>query len=159
MGPFLLAALLISNLALLPLAGYGWLMGIQSVAYLLAIMGLFVPGGGTVLRFVRTASSFLVMNLALLAGFFRWVRDPQNVIWSPTPRPVTQSYLATQFAHRLDARHATVKGGQRFGLSMVYQLAKGASKRWRRIESQVTPADVIPARTSEDRIMKDEIAA
>ncbi len=89
--PFLLIALIVTNVSLLSLPSYQWLLGVQAGAYLLAVLGLFAPQRGHVARVARIASAFLVMNLALLAGFFRWAVDPQNVLWNPTPRPSLQT--------------------------------------------------------------------
>ncbi|MCP4788573.1 MAG: glycosyltransferase [Fuerstiella sp.] len=86
-GPFLLVILLLTNLALASDPVYRLFLWTQAAAYLLAVVGLFAPNRGHATRFARIASSFLVLNLALLAGFFRWVRHPQNVVWNPTVRP------------------------------------------------------------------------
>lgn len=85
--PFLLVILVVTNLLLLPAATYRMFLYLQAGAYLLALLGLIIPGHHRATRIARVASSFLVMNLALLAGFFRWVFDPRNVIWNPTSRP------------------------------------------------------------------------
>ncbi len=94
--PFLLVTLIVTNLALISDPSYRLFIWIQATAYLLAIAGFFVPGRGYIARIARTASSFLVMNLAILTGFFRWAFDPQNVVWSPTPRPVLATTSITE---------------------------------------------------------------
>lgn len=88
MGPFLLVVLLSSSVYLAALPAYRLLLWGQAAAYLIAVIGLFVPNRGHAPRLARVAASFLVLNLALLAGFFRWLGQPQNVVWNPTVRPV-----------------------------------------------------------------------
>lgn len=87
-GPFLLVAMLAANLVLINHSGYKFLFVVQLTAYLLAVVGLILPNGGFLTRLPRYGSSFLIMNLALLTGFCRWLIDPQNVVWNPTIRPV-----------------------------------------------------------------------
>ena len=88
-SPFLLATLIVTNISLSSNPGYGWFLFIQAVGYLLAILGLFVPEQGSLfIRVARSASTFVVMNLALFAGFCRWLIAPHNVVWNPTPRPL-----------------------------------------------------------------------
>ncbi len=89
--PFLLVALIASNLSLVSFPSYRLFIWLQAAAYLLAILGLFAPERGHVARVARIASAFLVMNLALLTGFVRWVVDPHNVIWNPTPRRILEA--------------------------------------------------------------------
>jgi cellulose synthase/poly-beta-1,6-N-acetylglucosamine synthase-like glycosyltransferase len=101
--PFLLVAMMISNVALISLPGYRLFMTIQASAYLLAMAGLFAPQRGPIARVARVASSFLVMNLALLAGFFRWVFNPRNVLWDPTQRP-TLDFTAVAEGPPVDVR-------------------------------------------------------
>ncbi len=88
--PFLLVALIITNLLLASSGHYCWFLYMQAAAYLLALFGLVAPKHLHVTRLARVASSFLVMNLALLAGFCQWVVDPHNVVWNPTPRPALE---------------------------------------------------------------------
>ncbi len=89
--PFLLVALLVTNLALMSSPSYTLFIVLQAAAYGLAIAGLFAPERGLIARVARTASSFLVMNLALLIGFFRWALDPRKVTWIPTARPLLEA--------------------------------------------------------------------
>ena len=89
--PFLLVALIVTNLSLASSWHYRLFLYVQAAAYLLALFGLVVPKRGRVTRIAHVASSFLVMNLALLTGFFRWVFDPRNVVWNPTPRPTREA--------------------------------------------------------------------
>ncbi len=86
-GPFMLVILLITSVMLSTLPGYRLFSLLQATAYSLAVIGLFAPNCGCIARLARVASSFLMMNLALLTGFFRWIIQPQNVVWNPTVRP------------------------------------------------------------------------
>jgi cellulose synthase/poly-beta-1,6-N-acetylglucosamine synthase-like glycosyltransferase len=97
-GPFLLVASMITSISLAREPAYRVLMQLQLVGYLLAIVGLFIRGQGVATRTARIASSFLLMNLALLIGFVRWAWNPSQVVWNPTsrvssPRPETQQVL------------------------------------------------------------------
>ncbi|MCC6509020.1 MAG: glycosyltransferase family 2 protein [Pirellulaceae bacterium] len=96
MCPFLLILILACNVGLLVMPGYQRLLWIQGTAYLLAVIGLFAPNCGPIARFARTASSFLVMNLAILTGFFQWLVDANQVVWNPTPRPTSLPVLGTR---------------------------------------------------------------
>src|SRR5262249_53785115 len=56
------------------------------------ITGLALAGYRQDLRGLKSAAFrlpyyFLSMNLALLIGFFRFLRQSQSAIWEPTPRP------------------------------------------------------------------------
>ncbi|MCC7339210.1 MAG: glycosyltransferase family 2 protein [Pirellulaceae bacterium] len=93
--PFLLILILACNLGLLVMPGYQRLLCIQGTAYLLAVIGLFAPNRGLLTRVARTASAFLIMNLAILAGFFQWLIHADQVLWNPTPRPATRPVLGT----------------------------------------------------------------
>jgi hypothetical protein len=79
-SPLLLILVLVCNWALFAQPGYRLLFWLQLAAYGLAVLGLFAPNMGPISRVARTASSFLVMNLALLAGFFQWLVDAKRVI-------------------------------------------------------------------------------
>lgn len=89
--PFLLILALLCNIGLVAIPGYQHLLLIQSCAYLLALIGLFVPKRGAWTGIARAASSFLVMNIAILAGFFQWLADSNQATWNPTPRPALGS--------------------------------------------------------------------
>lgn len=91
--PFLLIVMFVCNLGLLMSPAYQNLLCLQSTAYGLAVSGLFAPDRGRVSRIAKTASSFLVMNAALLTGFFQWLANANQVIWNPSPRPTPSSQL------------------------------------------------------------------
>lgn len=87
-GPFLLLILLGSSSLLAANPLYRLLFALQVALYTLAAVGVYLPNSGYAARAVRVCSSFAVLNLALLAGFVRWVRQPHNVVWNPTMRPI-----------------------------------------------------------------------
>ena len=85
--PFLLLITMATNVALLGSPAYDALFALQAGFYAMAVIGLGIRGAGPAARLLRLTTSFCVMNLALLTGFFRWVLDSQNATWHPTPRP------------------------------------------------------------------------
>lgn len=84
--PFFLLTLALTNFLLVDSAFYGWAMLAQTMLYGLAIAGAFLPGPGQMARFARLATMFTAMNLALLAGFYRWVSGSQTGVWQRTAR-------------------------------------------------------------------------
>lgn len=94
--PFFLILLICSSLALLDTTLYACLFWAQAGAYTLASLGIFAPRQGFFSKVAGVASSFLVMNLALLAGFVQWLLDSDNVLWTPTPRPSLGSATPNQ---------------------------------------------------------------
>lgn len=85
--PFLMLIAAITNFALLGAPAYDGLFALQAGFYSMAVIGLGIRGAGPAARLLRLTTSFCVMNLALLAGFFRWLLDSQKATWHPTPRP------------------------------------------------------------------------
>jgi cellulose synthase/poly-beta-1,6-N-acetylglucosamine synthase-like glycosyltransferase len=92
--PFFLVGLLASNLVLAAdpvflalLAGQVWFYGVSA---LLA----FVPVRAKALKPLLLTTMFTGMNLALLIGFWRWVRGTQAGIWQRTPRAATPQATA-----------------------------------------------------------------
>lgn len=85
-SPFFLLAMLLSNLALCMVPLYQGLLLGQTGFYLLAAAGHFVPLPGWPGRILRLPALFTIVNLALLVGFFRWLRQPQSGVWVRTPR-------------------------------------------------------------------------
>lgn len=85
-GPFFLLGAL---LACVPLAHerlYRTLLFAQVALYVLSAIIAAVPGSSRPMRLARVLPMFVGMNLALLVGFFRWVRGPQTGVWTRTPR-------------------------------------------------------------------------
>lgn len=84
--PFLLVGLFFSNLLLAARPPYTGLFVAQIAFYLAAAIGRQVELRGAAGRVLRLAELFAAMNLALLIGFVRWARGPQNGAWIRTPR-------------------------------------------------------------------------
>lgn len=84
--PFLLVGLLAANIALVGKQPYTGLLFSQAAFYLAAAIGRQMELQGAVGRLLRLAELFAAMNLALLVGFVRWARGPQNGAWVRTPR-------------------------------------------------------------------------
>ena len=85
--PFLLLSAFICNVVLLRESIYQWLMVLQVLAYSASLFGLLSRGQGLVTRSSRIATSFVLMNVALAVGVFRWMAKPDTVTWNPTSRP------------------------------------------------------------------------
>jgi cellulose synthase/poly-beta-1,6-N-acetylglucosamine synthase-like glycosyltransferase len=84
--PFLLIVMLITNILLLADPLYAWVFGSQCAFYALSIFGNLIPSRPRFLRYLRLPTMFATMNLALLLGFFRWLRGDQTGIWARTNR-------------------------------------------------------------------------
>lgn len=84
--PFLLILALLTNLALLHLTFFRWMLAAQVVFYLLAALGAYLPAQPRILKVLRLATMFTSMNAALLVGFFRWLFGTQRATWQRTAR-------------------------------------------------------------------------
>lgn len=62
----------------------------QAAFYILAVIGALLPGKRPALRLLRLTTLFSYMNLALLVGFWRWVRGRQRGAWARTARVPTR---------------------------------------------------------------------
>ena len=86
-GPFFILLALISNFLLLPLNSF------YEITFILQIAGITLPAWDKLFkffgihnRFLRFASHFYLMNLALLTGFFRFIKGVESNVWKPTER-------------------------------------------------------------------------
>ena len=86
--PFLLVAMLCANALLIADPFYRSLFGCQLAFYTVAVLGNWLPARPRVLRYFRLPTMFTAMNLALLFGFFRWLRGGQTGVWTRTARSV-----------------------------------------------------------------------
>jgi cellulose synthase/poly-beta-1,6-N-acetylglucosamine synthase-like glycosyltransferase len=87
--PLLLIAALAANIALAAQGRYRWLLAAQLAFYAVAAAGYVLPAGllsSGVLRLARLPTMFVAMNLALLAGLWRWMRGRQKAVWQRTSR-------------------------------------------------------------------------
>ncbi len=85
-SPFFLVGMLLTNLLLARVPGYGTLLLAQIAFYALASVGNWITLRGWTGRLLRLPALFTVMNLALLVGFVRWLRGPQSAVWVRTQR-------------------------------------------------------------------------
>jgi len=83
LGPFFMLGALIANFFLLPAPFYVVTMMLQLLFYLLALAAVVMPR--KLVLFSRP-HYFVVINLALLLGFFRYVTGTQRAAWQRTAR-------------------------------------------------------------------------
>jgi cellulose synthase/poly-beta-1,6-N-acetylglucosamine synthase-like glycosyltransferase len=86
LGPFFLLAAIVLNLLLLGSRLYADLGFAQLSGYAIALLGAAVPKGIPAWKPLRLANLFVSMNLALLFGFFRFIKGPGGGMWKPTQR-------------------------------------------------------------------------
>ncbi len=80
--------MLLANMSLRELPFYRLLLAGQLGFYLASMVAAFVPARLKVLRPLRLAWMFTMMNSALFMGFFRWLRGGQKGVWRRTERTV-----------------------------------------------------------------------
>lgn len=82
------------------------LLAAQAAFYVLAVVGALLPGRRPAMRLLRLTTLFSYMNLALLVGFWRWVRGRQRGAWTRTARvPTRLPQPAAGFAERVGNAH------------------------------------------------------
>jgi cellulose synthase/poly-beta-1,6-N-acetylglucosamine synthase-like glycosyltransferase len=101
--PFLLVTTLCANILLIADPFYRSLFGCQLAFYAVAVLGNSLPARPRVLRYFRLPTMFTAMNLALLFGFFRWLRGGQTGVWTRTARSAETVALEPQL-HPIGAR-------------------------------------------------------
>ena len=84
--PFLLIGMLVTSVWLSDAPLYSGLLLGQLGFYALAALGNWIPSQTRLVRFLRLPTMFTAMNLALLLGFFRWLRGRQTGVWTRTHR-------------------------------------------------------------------------
>jgi cellulose synthase/poly-beta-1,6-N-acetylglucosamine synthase-like glycosyltransferase len=84
--PFFLLGLLVSNLLLLDRPLFPALLALHLGLYAIALVGAYLPGRGLLCKLTRVPTMFIGMNIALLAGFWRWLTVPQTGTWDRTSR-------------------------------------------------------------------------
>jgi cellulose synthase/poly-beta-1,6-N-acetylglucosamine synthase-like glycosyltransferase len=91
-GPFLLLFALLSNVLLVLLFnqfGYQLILFLQLFAYIaVPIFDQILKRIGIHLSLFRYISYFILMNIALMKGFFNFVKGVDNNVWQPTKRNV-----------------------------------------------------------------------
>ena len=102
--PFCLLAALLSAALLWQTPLYLGMLLAQVVLYLTAVAVSVLPSNNRLLRPLRLSSMFVSMNVALLFGFFRWLRGQQRGIWSPTTRAPAASETPDRSAKAVAAQ-------------------------------------------------------
>jgi hypothetical protein len=82
-GPFFMLGALVANAFLLPAPFFLATLILQLLFYTLALAAVLVPRKPVVLS---APHYFVVINLALLFGFFRYVTGTQRAAWQRTVR-------------------------------------------------------------------------
>lgn len=86
-APALMAVALVANLALLDSVFYRVTLFCQALFYALAYLGKAGVLKGTGRRIASVAYYFVTMNLAIVVGFWRFLRNAQKAAWDRTARP------------------------------------------------------------------------
>jgi hypothetical protein len=93
--PFLLIGMLAANIALAGDPMYLALLLGQAAFYGLSCLGHWIPTSPGLFRYFRLPMMFTAMNVALLFGFFRWVRGRQSGVWARTDRTGSSATSST----------------------------------------------------------------
>jgi cellulose synthase/poly-beta-1,6-N-acetylglucosamine synthase-like glycosyltransferase len=87
--PFFLLGMLLTSALLWRVPLYRYALAAQLAFYLCSWLALYLPRrGGAALKLLRLPTMFVSMNLALLVGFWRWLRGSQKAAWGRTARSV-----------------------------------------------------------------------
>jgi cellulose synthase/poly-beta-1,6-N-acetylglucosamine synthase-like glycosyltransferase len=87
LSPFLLVGLFAFSLALFARPFYRYAFLAQVACYAAAVAGALVPGASRVLKPLRLATLFAVVNVGLLMGWWRWATGRREGTWIRTARP------------------------------------------------------------------------
>jgi len=85
-APALMMVALAANLALLDRPFYRFTMAAQVGFYALALLGSVAVGPSPLRRIAGVAYYFVTMNLAIVVGFWRFLRNSQAAAWERTAR-------------------------------------------------------------------------
>ena len=85
-APALMLVALAANVALLDQPFYRFTLGAQLGFYALAALGSLAVGPSGVRRIASAAYYFVTMNLAIVVGFWRFLRHSQAAAWERTAR-------------------------------------------------------------------------
>lgn len=88
LAPLLLPVLLLSNMMLAPVAGefFKWTLAAQGIFYAAALAGWMLERRRVKVKALFVPYYFCMMNAAVYAGFWRWVRGKQTVLWEKAGR-------------------------------------------------------------------------
>lgn len=84
--PFFLVGMLLASALLWNVPLYRWLLAAQLAFYLVWPLADVLPRRVKAFKVLRLAGMFTSMNLALLVGFWRWLRGTQKGAWERTAR-------------------------------------------------------------------------
>ena len=84
--PFFMIGMLVTSSLLAHRPLYRWLLAAQVAFYLMWPVANLLPKLPGPLKLLRLAAMFTSMNVALLAGFWRWVRGIRRGTWDRTAR-------------------------------------------------------------------------
>jgi cellulose synthase/poly-beta-1,6-N-acetylglucosamine synthase-like glycosyltransferase len=87
--PFAMIGALLASAALSQQPLYLALFLLQVAFYAASALAGYLPGRGPLGKLIRLSSMFSSMNLALLFGFWRWLRGSQKAAWERTVRAAT----------------------------------------------------------------------
>ena len=85
-APALMVVALLTNLFLLDSLFYQFTLFFQALFYALAYLGKVGALHGTGRRIASVAYYFVTMNLAIVVGFWRFLRNAQKAAWDRTAR-------------------------------------------------------------------------
>lgn len=84
--PFFLLGTLLASALMWRVPLYRWALAAQLAFYLAWPLSDVMPRGVKAFKLLRLAGMFTSMNLALLVGFWRWLRGTQKGAWERTAR-------------------------------------------------------------------------
>ena len=87
-GPAFFLLLFVSSCWLVSIPFYKYAFIIQSVVILLIVIDFLLKGIGLHVKPLRALSHFVLMNIALVMGFFKFLLGVRTNIWRPTKRNV-----------------------------------------------------------------------
>jgi cellulose synthase/poly-beta-1,6-N-acetylglucosamine synthase-like glycosyltransferase len=94
--PFFLITAFVANAFLASQLIFLALLLVQIGFYAVSGAAAWLPARPRSLRFLRLGTMFTSMNLALLFGFFRWLRGSQKAAWTRTARSAEFATIVEQ---------------------------------------------------------------
>jgi cellulose synthase/poly-beta-1,6-N-acetylglucosamine synthase-like glycosyltransferase len=85
-SPFLLMVIFFANILIFDEYPFNIVFYFQILFYCLAIIGAIFLKAGITLPIITSVTHFVSMNLAVLLGFFRYVRGIKSSVWESTDR-------------------------------------------------------------------------
>jgi cellulose synthase/poly-beta-1,6-N-acetylglucosamine synthase-like glycosyltransferase len=93
-APFLMLATLVGSLLLQHILFYRIVLWLQVLWYGIAVLGGLLNQFGISLPGVTLVYHFTILNVALLLGFFKWLRGYRDVIWERSERKPSAKHLS-----------------------------------------------------------------